>query len=102
MTYVSQIIMLCTLNLRSTIFQFAVVIVELLNHVKLFETPWTVVHQNPLSLGFSRQEHWSELPFLSPGDLPKPGIKPSSSTSPALQADSFLLSHQESMSITSQ
>ena len=41
-------------------------------------TPWTVARQAPLSLGFSRQEYWSELPFPSPGDLPIPGIKPTS------------------------
>ena len=49
-------------------------------------TPWTVGHQAPLSLEFSRQEYWSGLPFPSPGDLPNPGIKP---MSPALQADSL-------------
>ena len=49
-----------------------------------FVTPWTVAHQAPLSMGFSRQEYWSGLPFLSLGDLPDPGIKPGS---PALQAD---------------
>ena len=48
--------------------------------------PWTVAGQAPLSLGFSRQEYWSGLPFPSPGDLPDPGIKP---RSPAWQADSF-------------
>ena len=48
--------------------------------------PWTVAHQAPLSMGFSRQEHWSRLPFPSPGDLPDPGIEPKS---PALQADSL-------------
>ena len=47
-------------------------------------TPWTVAHQAPPSMGFSRQEYWSGLPFPSPGDLPNPGIKP---RSPALQAD---------------
>ena len=41
-------------------------------------TPWTVARQVPLSLGFFRQEYWSRLPFLSPGDLPNPGIKPMS------------------------
>ena len=40
--------------------------------------PWTVVHQAPLSMGFSRQEYWSNLPFPSPRDLPNPGIKPTS------------------------
>ena len=48
-------------------------------------TPWTVVCQSPLSMGFSGQEYWSGLPFLSPGDLPNLGIEPGS---PALQADS--------------
>ena len=50
------------------------------------ETPWTAACQTPLSMGFSRQEYWSELPFPSPGNLPYPGIKP---RSPALQADSL-------------
>ena len=49
-------------------------------------TPWTVVCQDPLSMGFSGQEYWSGLPFPSPGDLPNPGIEP---RSPALQADSL-------------
>ena len=48
-------------------------------------TPWTVTCQAPLSMGFSRQEYWSGLPFPYPGDLPDPGIEP---RSPALQADS--------------
>ena len=47
---------------------------------------WTVAHQAPLSMGFSRQEYWSELPRPSPGDLPDPGIEPRSL---ALQADSL-------------
>ena len=58
-----------------------------LSHVQLFATPWTVAHQSPLSMEFSRQEYWSGLPFPHPGDLPDPGIKPGSS---ALQADSLL------------
>ena len=58
-----------------------------------FAIPWTVAHQAPLSMGFSRQEHWSGLPFPSPGDLPNQGIKP---RSPALEADSYQLSHQGS------
>ena len=48
--------------------------------------PWTVAHQAPLSMGFSRQEYWSGLPFPSPGNFPEPGIEPGS---PALQADSL-------------
>ena len=55
--------------------------VKLLSCVQLFVTPWTVAYQAPLSIGFPRQEYWSGLPFPSPGDLPDPGIKP---TSPAL------------------
>ena len=49
-----------------------------LNRVRLFVTPWTVAHQATLSLGFSRQEYWSGLPFPSPGDLSNPGFKPAS------------------------
>ena len=43
--------------------------------IQLFATPWTVAHQAPLSIGFSRQEYWRRLPFPSPGDLPDPEIK---------------------------
>ena len=50
-----------------------------LSHVWLFATPWTVACQTPLSMGFSRQEYWSRLPFPPPGDLPNPGIEPTSS-----------------------
>ena len=56
------------------------------SHVQLFVTLWTVAHQLPLSMGFSRQGYWSGLPFPSPEDLPNPGIKPES---PALQVDSL-------------
>ena len=58
-----------------------------LSRVQLFATPWTVAHHAPLSMGFSRQEYWSELPFPSPGNLPDPGTEPGS---PALQADALL------------
>ena len=58
--------------------------VKLLSHVRLFVTQWTVAHQAPLSMGFSRQEYWSGLPFPSTGDLPNPGIEP---RSPVLQVD---------------
>ena len=58
--------------------------VKSLSRVQLFVTPWIVAHQAPLSMGFSRQEYWSGLPFRSPGDLPDPGIEPGS---PTLQAD---------------
>ena len=58
----------------------------------LFETPWTVAHQAPLSMEFSRQEYWSGLPFPSPADLPDAGIEP---RSPALWADSLPLATGE-------
>ena len=57
-----------------------------LNRVRLLVTPWTVAYQAPPSVGFSRQEYWSGLPFLSPEDLPDPGIEPGSSV---LQADTL-------------
>ena len=57
-----------------------------LSRVRLFATLWTVAYQAPLSVGFSRQEYWSGLPFPSPGDLPNPGVEPGS---PALQADAL-------------
>ena len=60
--------------------------VKSLSHVRLFATPWTVAYQAPLSMGFSRQEYWSGLPFPFPGDLPDPGIEPGS---PTLEADSL-------------
>ena len=60
--------------------------VKELRHVQLFATPWTVAYQAPPSMGFSRQEYCSGLPFPSPGDLPDPGIKP---RSPALQTDAL-------------
>ena len=54
---------------------------KLLSHVRLFATPWTVAYQASLSMGFSRQEYCSGLPFPSPGDLPDPGMEPGSPTS---------------------
>ena len=61
-----------------------------LSRVWLFETPWTVADQAPPSMGFSRQEYWSGLPFPSSGNLPDPGIE---LKSPAWQVDSLPLSH---------
>ena len=60
--------------------------VKSLSRVRLFATPWIVAYQAPPSMGFSRQECWSGLPFPSPGILPNPGIEPGS---PALQADAL-------------
>ena len=65
---------------------FVYVCAQLLSRVRLFTTPWTVALQAPLSLEFSRQEYWSGLPFLTPGDLPNPGMKP---VSPALAGRFF-------------
>ena len=55
-------------------------------------SPWTVAHQAPLSMGFSRQEYWSGSPFPPPGDLPNPGIEPLSVISPALAGGFFTTS----------
>ena len=63
-----------------------------LSRVQLFATPWTVAHQASLSVGFSRQESWSGLPFSSPGVLPDPGIEP---RSPVLQADTLTTNSTE-------
>ena len=60
--------------------------VKLLSRVRLFATPWTVAYRASLSMGFSRQEYWSGVPFPSPGDLPDPGIE---ARSPTLQADAL-------------
>ena len=61
----------------------------MLSCVQLFVTPWTVAHQDPLSMGFSKQEYWSGFPFPSPGALPSPGIEPMSLVSPALAGGFF-------------
>ena len=60
------------------------------SHVWLFATLWTVTHQAPLAMGFPRQEYWSGLPFPPPGDLPNPGIEPTSPVSPAWAGSSWL------------
>ena len=73
-TYISII----TLNVK--------VKVKSLSRVQLFATPWTIVYQASPSMGFSRQEYWSGLPFPSPGDLPDPRVEPGS---PALEADAL-------------
>ena len=59
------------------------------SRVWLFEAPWTVPCQGPLSMGFPEQEYWSGLPCPPLGDLPKPGMEPGSFPAPALLADSF-------------
>ena len=66
--------------------------VQSLSHVRLFVTPWAVAYWAPMSTGFSKQEYWSGLPCLPPGDLPDPGIEPVSLTSPALAGRFFTTS----------
>ena len=60
------------------------VCVQSLNHVQLFATPWTVVHNTLLSIEFPREEYWSELPVPTPGDLTNSGIEPTSLAPPEL------------------
>ena len=78
------------MSMRHTLAHIQLIVIisvaGVLSCIQLFVTPWTVVHQAPLSMGFSRQEYWSGLPFPSPGDLPDPGIE---SRFPALQTDSL-------------
>ena len=64
---------------------FFIAVFSSLNCVPLFATAWTVAHEASLSMGFSRQEYWSELPSPPPGDLPDPGTEPAFR---ALQVDS--------------
>ena len=59
------------------------------SHVQPFVTPWTIAHQIPLSVGFTRQEYWSGLPLPPPADLPSPGLEPASPASPALAGRVF-------------
>ena len=60
-----------------------------LSCVQLFATPWTIACQAPLSMGRSKQEYWSGLPFPPPGNLPNTGVKPASLVSPALASRFF-------------
>ena len=64
----------------------SVCVLRLVQH---FVIPWTVACQAPLSMGFLRKEYWSGLPFPPPGDVPDPGIKPTSPVSPALTRGFF-------------
>ena len=78
-------------SLKDSVYVYVCVRAQLLSHVRLFVTPWTVAYQDPLFMGFSRQEYWSGLPFPPPGHPPDPGIEP---LSPALAGgDSLPLSH---------
>ena len=62
------------------------------SRVQLSVIPWTIARQAPLSMGFSRQEHWSGLPYPPPGYIPNPGVKPVSLMSPALTDGFFTMS----------
>ena len=72
---------------------FILAYAQMLRCVQLFVTPWTIAHQSSLSMGFSRQEHWSGLPLPPPGEFPYPRIAPGS---PAWQADSLPTEASES------
>ena len=63
-----------------------------LSPVQLFVAPWTVAHQAPLLMEFSRQEYWGVVPFSSPGDLPNPGIEPASLMPAAFAGRFFTIS----------
>ena len=75
----------------SNVFTLEILCVCVLSHVWLFETPWTVACQAPLSMG-CWQEYWNGLPFPTPGDLPEPGIELASLMSPALAGGFFTTS----------
>ena len=78
-------------NHRKSDFQLECIHAQLLSRVRLCD-PWTVAHQAPLSMGFSKQKYWSGLPYHPPGDLPDPGIEPASPTSSALAGGFFTTS----------
>ena len=95
-----------TNHILSTDFQDSLIFIsyyvcaQLLSHVWLFATPWTVALQVPLSMGFSRQEYWCWLPFPTSGDLPDPGIKPMSLVSPALAGRFFTIQFSSVQSLS--
>ena len=76
----------CCLGSPEYIYKCYKIVVKSLSCVRLFATQWTVAYQAPPSMGFSRQEYWSGLPFPFPGALPNPGIEP---RSPALQTETL-------------
>ena len=69
--------------------RMCVLCTQSLSRLRVYAPLWTAAHQTPLSMGFSRQEYWSGLPFPSPGGLPDPGIEPASLTSAALAGGFF-------------
>ena len=74
---------------NTAIFPFVQGLMKRHSCVRLFAVPWTAACQAPLSMEFFRQEYWSQLLFLTPGDLPDPGIEPMSLASPALAGGFF-------------
>ena len=96
MLYITLSVLIYLVTGRLYLLTMYVCVLSCFSHVQLFVILWTVVCQAPLSMGFSRQEHWSGLPCPPPGDLPDPGIKPASLAAPALPVNSLLLSHQGS------
>ena len=81
-------------SLQNLLFSYVRMVVLVFSRVSLFVILWTVAHQAPLSMGFSRQEYWRGLPCPSLGDLPDQGL---SLVSPALQVGSSPLIHQGSL-----
>ena len=79
-------------HLKITSGKLQVCMLSLFSHVQMLATLWTVAHQAPLSMGFSRQEYWNRLSRRPPGDLPDPGIEPTSFTPPASAAGFFTTS----------
>ena len=77
------------LSHQERVYNVLCVCVKLLSHVQLFAILWTIACQAPLSMAFFRQEYWNCLPFPTLGDLPNPGLKPASPTSPALAGGFF-------------
>ena len=76
------------IQMKTTVkYHYIPLVLSCFSRVRICVTPWTIAHQAPLSMGFSRQEYWSELPFPSQGDLLDPGVE---RKSPVLQVDSLL------------
>ena len=87
-----MLVVLTFLNHKTKCIYYICAYAQSLNSVLLFRTPWTIAHQAPLSMGLSLQEYWSGLPFPTPGDLPNPGMEPTSPVSPTL-AGGWILCH---------
>ena len=90
MIFVPACMMFTSSGQPNTTVAFALLLLSRFSRVRLCATPQMAAHQAPPSLGFSRQEHWSGLPFPLPGDLPDPRTKPASLTSPALAGGIFI------------